>query len=165
MSYLNKLKIENKKALSSVVITVLLILIGIAAIAIISTFLISYLNDSSTQLSPQISCLDMQSQTILKINSACLNSENNEIEISLTRSISDIKIENINFILSSERESSSWLCSESSNKQECGDCIVLNEGETKTYFFSLNANENPTSAIISIDSCKLNSREITPSCN
>lgn len=149
-------KIINKKGLSGIVISVLLILLSIAALAIVFLYLTNFLNKEAN-LSPGVSCLQMQSSSPLEISSACFSSSNNEVQVSLKRSIQDLDINQIDFVLSSDNDSSSWCC----GIPDCQECQVLEKGKSKTYFFDLSDLRNPIRAEISVSSCGLDSVEIS----
>ncbi len=146
----------NKKALSGIVVTLLIILLAIVSISILSINVNKFIK-SSVNLSPRISCLEMQSSNAIKIESSCLNSETNEIELTLKRSVSDFEISRLDFTLSSNTESSSWCC----GSPDCPYCSVLKDGESKKYLFFLDEEESPNSAIVSIDACELDKKIIS----
>ena len=145
----------NKKALSGIVVTLLIILLAIASISILSINVSKFIK-SSVNLSPRISCLEMQSYSSIKIEKSCLNSETNAIELTLKRSVSDFEITQLDFTLSPDSESSSWCC----GSPDCPYCSVLKEGETEKYLFFLEE-EAPSSAIVSIDACELDKKIIS----
>jgi len=145
--------IKNKKALSNVLTTMLIILITIAAIAIIY----KSITPIFLSLSPAISCIEMQSQQILKIESACFNTRTNDLEIRIKRSLSETNIESIKFLIETGTASNLFECSSNS----CSNCLVLEKGQTKTYYFS---SENSKEVSIYISSCLLDKVKIG-SCN
>lgn len=143
----------NKKALNSIVTTLLLAGISIAAVAI----LIPMINNivKSPMLSPGIQCNEINSQQILKIEDVCYNDEK-EIRVKITRSIHNINIPSITFSLNNNQKLEKWICC----SDECNNCNILNAGETKIYY--LTSNEPIKDATISIltENCFIQKKEI-----
>jgi hypothetical protein len=145
----------NKKALSNIVSTTLLILLSVITVSLVWYFVI---NTIKPALSPQNSCFDETIKSIIKIESACLNSSSENIEILLSRSFDNVPLNNLNFIINNVQSSHSWTCSPS-----CGSCPLIEKGETKKYYFdSLNL-ENST-VFIQSNNCLLASKEINQLC-
>tara|TARA_Y100000310_G_scaffold331853_1_gene406241 strand:- start:1356 stop:1787 length:432 start_codon:yes stop_codon:yes gene_type:complete len=115
--------IQNKKGLSNLVATVLIILLSLTAIATLSTQIISLINSPS--LSPETSCPVLASKNIIEIIKACYNTETSETEIILTRNNKNILISSLNFLLDEE----SFSCNNA-----CGTCEILEQGTEKYYF-------------------------------
>lgn len=140
--------IKNKKAISGVVSSVIIILAGITAIALLSTYIINTIS-----LSPQYSCTELQINEPISIKKSCYNRQTNDVELTLSRKLNDIKINSLGFSLLDGEEESKWLCSET-----CGNCNIPKAGSTKTYYFS--SNVKPNKIIISADSCALASSDV-----
>lgn len=139
--------IKNKKALSNIIASLILILLSLVAVSMLwVTF-----NNLSTkiQMSPEINCFDIKIQPPIKINSACFNSEKNQIEIELKRNLEELQINSLGLIT----ETGEWKCSSS-----CGNCVILNEGETKTYF--LEAETKPKEIIFKINECVVETESV-----
>jgi len=147
----------NKKGISGVLVSILLVLLGIAAIAIISVNINTLIKSESAQISPTINCLDFQSSSIIKITNTCFNEESSEIEITLKRSFSDAEITQIDFILSSNSSSASFCC----GLPDCDQCQVLGQGEQRVYFFPTLPSESFSNSIVSIGSCQLDTKTIS----
>jgi hypothetical protein len=149
----------NKKALSSVVVATLLIVIGIAAITIVAVNINTFLKSSSTQLSPTINCIDLQSKSTIQITSACLNEDTSEIELTIKRSLSNSEISQLDFLLSSDisSQTASYCC----GLPDCESCALLKEGEQKTYFFPTSPSESFSKSVVSIGSCELDKKTIS----
>ena len=153
------LKIKSKKGLSEVVAVVLLILMSIIAIGIVWTGLLPLFS-----LSPEFSCTQAQIEQSLIINNACFNSQTNDVELILSRSISGvIEIDTLEFTITSDSPEGNlnYHCGEGA---DCDQATVLKKGETRTYFFNI-PDRNTNEAIISINNgCALVSEEIQSSC-
>lgn len=147
---LNGINNANRRAVSDIVVTVLLVLIGIAALSIVAVYINGTIK--SVSLSPKLSCIDMQLQNVLKINRACYNSQTNEIEIAVQRAIADFNLEKINFVIDKGVSSTSWVCQDT-----CSNCKIPEPGKQKTYYF---LSEKADSVAVSIDSCILDQKEL-----
>lgn len=140
---------KNKKALAPIVATLVIILLTLIAISIVWITIKELTKDVA--LSPEMNCLDVKIQPPIKINSACYNSEKKQINLELKRNLEKIPIESI---LVSSDTNSEWRCSSS-----CGNCIILSEGEAKTYF--LDEETKPNEIILKINQCEIETKEIT----
>jgi hypothetical protein len=137
----------NKLAMGNLLSTISIVLLTIIATSLIGVYTNQVLNQAS--LSPQLSCIEMQSSSLLKIQRACYNVQSKDIEATLKRSIKDTFLPSLTFTT----DSNSWFCSDS-----CGNCEILEIGNTKTYFL---ASERTNSLAVHVDGCVLDSREIT----
>jgi len=145
----------NKKALSQIITSILLVALVISSIIIISSVILNIVKKPLS--SPEFSCINLLSKSILELNSACYNPSSKDIEIKVKRKPSDNYIDSLTFnIIKSDNAQSLWTCGNS-----CGGCIIQDSGETKTYFFS---QENPDLQVkveLYSYSCKLDEIEIT----
>lgn len=133
---------RNKKAISSITAGIFLILISIVSITIIGVSL----NASVLSLSPILSCSDLQINSPLKLKHGCFNSADQRLEITLTRELTDDS--NIkNFELSSPL--GDWSCNEQCNY----GCLILSQGQEKTYL--INSKENPKEITLKLNFCNL----------
>jgi hypothetical protein len=147
----------NKKALSNIVISILLVLLAIIAVSFVALTLNKLIKPN---LSPELSCLDLQIGQSIIIQKACYNSTTSDVEVTLRRSI-DTEIDSLDFTINMQGESSSWSCS-----SFCSDCSILGKGEIKTYYFhveNFNNNEENTIKVLT-GSCLLDSRNIKKEC-
>ncbi|MCH7567819.1 MAG: hypothetical protein IIA87_00185 [Nanoarchaeota archaeon] len=148
---------NNKKGIAEVIGVVFIILISIVSAGI----LYSSINTVTEQLSPAFSCTDIKIQHPTTIEKACYNKETNELEVTIERTItSNIEINSIGFVTSSDTNSLEFLCGFSCG----GNCVIPDAGETKTYYFDVEGLTNPKTLIISINDCTLESKEILPAC-
>jgi len=144
----------GKKGLAEVIGAIALILITSAAAVLIAGHVNEVLLSSEIQLSSQSTCLDWQSNLVVKMNSACYNSESGDLELVLTRKVTSLEVSQLDFAISSESDSESYSCGNS-----CGNCNVLGLGATKTYYFASEDNIGGR-AIVHIDGCRLDEQEI-----
>ncbi len=130
----------NKKGLSEIIAVVMMIGMSVVALTLLGTFLFNLVGETA-QLAPAVSCLEMTS----KMESACYDGPNLELQIKLKRGLGDKGITSFKFGVESAGTTNSYSCGE-----ECG-CIIPEMGETKilSYGFStmpdkltLFANEN-----------------------
>ena len=139
---------KNKKAISTIIASLIIILLSLTAISIIWITIRGVTN--SIALSPEISCINIKITPPLNINSACYDSENNQIKVELKRNLDNLQINSIYLISNTGFE---WQCTST-----CGNCIILNQGETKNYF--LYENIKPEDITLKIEDCVLETKEI-----
>lgn len=140
--------IKNKRALSTIVASLLVILLSITAVLAIWITIKGLTNNVA--LSPEINCFDVKIQPPIKINSACYNPEKKQIELELKRNLEELNMNSISILSDSNSE---WQCSST-----CGNCLILTPGETKTYF--LNDETKPNEIIFKIENCIIEIKEI-----
>ena len=143
----------NKKALSTIVATLLLILMGMLAAGVL-WMAISNLTKPDTLLSPQ-KCFEMQSYKPLNIQKVCYNSERQDLVVTLTKSsyysTMNIPIDSLEFVIDSQ----SFICSNS-----CPNCnIPMQNEQTKEYFFQFQEGK-PQEISLSINNCFIEKRNI-----
>ena len=147
------MKIKNKKAVSQVVTTMLIIMLTISAVAIIG-FAINNSIKNKLALSPKTSCLEMQFSPPIKIEKACYNLNTNDTELTIKRNADDkIQINTLVFILNSGSGSDSFTCGNS-----CGNCQILKIAERKIYY--LNIDEKPTETSVKLNNCLIETKNI-----
>jgi len=148
----------NKKAISDVIAEVLLISLSIAAIGIVSYFVMPMIKND-TNLSPIISCIDLKSSPPLTIQDACFNQQTKDIELRITRATKDLSITDLLFSITSDNNAKSFICN-----SNCHNCEIIQSGKVKTYYFNYpNFNTNAEISI-SIDNCETNKFEIDKVC-
>jgi hypothetical protein len=126
----------NKKGLSEIVQTVMIVALSIMAIATVSKYVLSLTSELDNQLSPAVDCLSTKS----RITSYCLNS-NNQIELN----INSFDKENPSLKISTGKEV--FIC----NNNLCSTC-KLSEGTSKIY---INLQNPATEISYQFDSCQL----------
>ena len=145
---------KSKRSLSTIVATMLIILLSIAAVSMLWMTITGIINNVS--LSPEINCFDIKIQPPITIQSAC-QYENLEypehpkkfINVTLKRNLQNIEINKITFLANNEE----WQCS-----NDCGSCFILSQSQTKTY--TLPATNQQESIAIKIGDCLINSKDV-----
>lgn len=119
----------NKKAISTIVATVLIILITVAAVAIIWAAIIPMIKN---QLSGSTTCLDAVSQvTVLNEGYTCRNVAENKISLQVKRGPKSFDLKDIEVIVS--------IGGQTTNKRISADAdvkTVPNTNQAKTYIIS-----------------------------
>ena len=143
----------NKKALSGIVATVAVIACAIVLGVIVASLITSPIK---LKFAPELSCAQIQLQSPFTINSACYDADDQEVEISLARAFNPPNIKEISFTLDGTATSAKiWRCADS-----CSTCSILNEGETRTYYFDTQyASER---IALAVGDCPIASRELSP---
>jgi hypothetical protein len=144
----------NNKGISSVIATIVIIGISISAIAIVFPLIQQAIR--GPMMSPTVTCSDFRTFTPLKMNEVCYTGKN-EVRIKLARTLADIEIPSLRFSMSNNGKIRNWECA-----QTCGNCAVLQGGETKFYY--LDAREPMQSASVSLfaGECPIEIKEVTP---
>ena len=149
---MNKIILNQKKSLSTVVATILIVAISIVAIGTIYLVINNLIY--GVAYSPEFSCKDIKITPPISIRSACYNPSTNEIEVSLKRNLNELKIYALEFLINSDEESSRY---------KCGDygctCTILNAGETKSYLFKTTQITNGKVSII-VNDCLIEEKII-----
>jgi hypothetical protein len=108
-----------------------MVLISITAVTLVGGFILNFVKNPG--LSPAIDCFNMQLESGLVIERACYNSELDEVEVKVARSLDDdLEMDEFVLIVTGTENSASWACGRS-----CGSCDMLASGEAKTFSFSL----------------------------
>lgn len=139
--------IKNKKAISSIIATLIIILVSLVAVSMLWITFNNFANE--IKMSPEINCFDIKIQPPITINSVCYNSENKQIEVELKRNFNEIQINSLKLIT----ETREWQCSSA-----CGNCIILNSGETKKYF--LDEQTQPKEITLQIEDCIIETKNV-----
>ena len=141
----------NKKAVSEVISTVLIILVSVLGITVLSVFIYSQIN--SLQYSPRSSCLNLQVSKPIFLAGACFDSAKKEIQVNVARKLGT-EVTSLDFSVKSSEGSANWCCGE-----ECTNCLIPEDGKTKTYFLEGNSEDKEISLLI--DSCVIDTIKIT----
>lgn len=145
----------NKKALSGGTTLSLVLIMSIAAVIIAIPFILNLSNQPL--LSPENSCLNINLQPPIKLQSACFNSTSLDIQTTLSRDISSNEdITSLRFVLSSPAIDRQWICG--SNNQ-CGSCTILQAGETKNYNFQYSSSD-AADITVYVNNCQVEKRKI-----
>jgi len=142
--------IKNKKSLSPIIATVLIIVLALASISILWV-VVKKVANPDVLLSPK-QCIDYKTYPPYRIISSCYNSETKETEITIKKSLANEKINSLKFILYFETNSSSYICGEN-----CNNCELTSD--PKKYYFS--SETKPIEIKLVIDDCVFESEKIT----
>lgn len=144
-----KINNMNKKGLSEIVSTIMIILIAILALTVLSTLVIKIAK--APQLAPEYNCLNSKFNQQLKIESTCYNQEQSQIEIKVKRNLQDQQLDTIGFVTDNNQQ---FECGGNS----CSTCNILQQGNTITYY--LITNNQPERITIQANSCILETKSI-----
>lgn len=152
-----QIKKMNRKALSDVVSNVLLIMVGMVAVGIIAMVIKQFA--AMPQFSPQFSCIDIQTDRHIFLDSACFNQSANEVQIAVKRNLNEkFDITNLDFIMDFDGKSStSWTCNSG-----CGNCLTPELGNRKIYYFDVTMLGKPTTINLMANTCNLGKLQIKP---
>ncbi len=137
----------NRKGVSGVVASVVLIMLAITAVWIFSVALNKFL--TSPSLSPQFSCVDLQFAKQVYAESACYNSSSGEVRVVVKRGLDgNYNFETLTFVIDFNGNSDSWRCGEG-----CINCDMVDLGNRKVYYFDVSDLGVPTGMALMADSC------------
>ena len=140
---------KNKKSLSNVVGTMLLILLILASIPLIYNLIKKLKHDPF--LSPETPCPNLQMNPPIKIIKSCYNKQNKENEITLS-TINRQKIYSIEFLLDFETEKIKFACGNT-----CSTCKSFMQN-SKTHYIS--SEKKPKSIKILLNDCEIDEKRI-----
>lgn len=144
----------SKRGLVGIVSIVVFIAASIASLAIVWTSI----SATANQLSPALSCSEMQASLPLRIDKACI--DNGQIKVTLSRnSETEIKEAKISLAGDNSLPSQQFSCG-----NNCESCIIPKFSGDSTIFTAHLSNEEITSASLFLDGCFVSSVDIT-SCN
>ena len=155
----NLKSLMNKKAISPVIAVVLIVLISIASVSILSFYLIR-ISEKPSDLAPKVvSCIEIQ-QSPPKIQSACMNSQTNRLEVAVKRSPIDEYTAILGFFVESTGQTDVYECGASCS----GKCTLPAEGSTKKYYFDISYDLVPDEVRLYVNSndCEVDSVNIVP---
>lgn len=143
----------NKNGMSAVVVNLLLLAMSITAVSLLGF----YINDlvRGADLSPGLSCLELQLDSSIRLQGACFNKETEDIELKVARFGDDYNLKNIDFVFNSisGRDSRSVRCGNG-----CQSCSVLGGGTSRTYYFDSSGDESRV--VMRIFGCAIDEKEI-----
>jgi len=139
----------NKKAISQIMVSILLIIIVLIIIPAFYIGVKKLIKDPLT--SPQISCPDLQTLPPIKIIKACYNQETQDNEITLSQT-SDYKPVLIGFIVDFGQANKQFQCSSA-----CSTCKISAENSKKYYIYS---NQKPNEISLLIDGCEIETMNV-----
>jgi len=139
----------NKRGLSNLISNILIILMVIAVIGTLSAQTFKLIN--SPALSPETSCPLIYSKNIIDIQKSCYNELTQETELRISRTSEKILISSLKFSYDQE----TYSCGNT-----CGTCNILEQRETRTYYFP----GNPEEITIFLNNCFMETKRITTNC-
>lgn len=148
----------NRNGISDIVAVSMIILLSVISI----TLVWNYINLTTLNLSPEISCTKSQINHFFNTQNICYNSQTKDIELTLSRDIKDSsKINLIEFtILYSDNSKDEFYCG-----QDCHGAKILSNGETKKYFFQVgDVSQKLNIYSLSVDGCLIEQSKIKISC-
>jgi hypothetical protein len=146
--------IKSKTGLSQMVTTLLLVMLGIAAVGVLAGIILKIVN--VPKLAPEFSCLEWQLNPPLSIQQACYNLGTGDMEVSLYRGDDKYDIERIFFQVQTSDGSHIWQCGEN-----CGECLVLSAGDNEKYYFNASGFGEPKRISLSLFGCTFSERGIS----
>jgi hypothetical protein len=141
----------NKKALSTVIATLLIIVLSMIAITITWTAVRNLISEE-TLLAPE-SCLESQINSPYSLGKACYNETGKELIIELNKKFGNYEIIDAFFIVNEITETSRWCCG-----KDCPNCKLPETG-LKTYYLSP-IEQKPTSVTLNINNCVLQTNPV-----
>ncbi len=131
----------NKKGVSDIIATVLIIILAITAVTILGAVVLNLVK--LPQLSPENNCVSISTNKPVKITKACYNSETSELEVTLNRQ--DFEVYSLEFVL----DNKGYSC-------DCESCSILSKKSYSTYYFS----QNPEEVSLIINNCLVETRNV-----
>lgn len=132
---------QNLRGLVGIVSVVVFIAAAIASLSIVWVSI----SATANQLSPALSCAEMQATMPVRMESACLSE--GTLKVNLARA-SDIEIKDLKIILQSD-QLVEFACGES-----CSSCTVPEtSGESKIFSAYLSSDYQGTPVALSLDGC------------
>ena len=145
---------KNKRAISDVV-SVVLTITGVLIAVLILALSIQQLSDNILK-SPEFDCIDLSIKPPVKIINTCYNFEDKDLNIELEKTMQNIEIKSLEFLISTSQTTETFFCSDS-----CSNCEIIKQGR-KTYYLS--SDDKPARVTIKINGCVLETREIINNC-
>ncbi len=142
----------NKKGISEIFSTVLIVGMSIVALTLLTTFIFGILEVTKTQLAPATECISAQT----KIEGACVDKTKSDLRIKIK--ISEEGINNLAFSIISKGSAKSYYCGE-----KCGvSCTIPpGVGQTKTLHLPINSSESiPEEVTLIMDGCSRGTTKI-----
>jgi len=135
----------NRKGMSEVVVTVVLLLITLSSIALAGYSVLNLIKKQNLQTSPKYNCLDITTKFTppIQIVKTCIN-QNNEIEALIRRSTEEITITTLSFKIGEEI----WTCSD-----VCNNCEIPLPGSSKKYYLAPEKNTEGKTLEVYIEKC------------
>jgi len=149
-------KIINKKAISNIVVSMILILLITISVTILFIS-IKEMTSQETLASPS-HCIDLQAYPPIQTQGVCYNLETKDVEANLIRKNNEVNIKSLEFVIDFKDEfyTDAWVCCE----DECDNCKIHEQG-TKTYYLKYqDESKIPTKFSLNIEGCLIETKEI-----
>lgn len=148
------IKRRNRRAQVGIVATIVLVMVGVVAVGVLGTIMFRFLQ--KPEIKAEISCLEMQLKKPVYFEKACYNESISELRADARRTIEDVPIGTLGFVIDFENgNSASWSCD-----SNCLDCSILDIGNRKSYYFDVSGLGQPNKISILADSCGIGSISI-----
>ncbi|MDO8460367.1 MAG: hypothetical protein Q7S74_04615 [Nanoarchaeota archaeon] len=146
---------SNKKAISDVVATVLIVLLVLVAVGIVGIYIKKTV--SEPLLGPESSCLNTQVRNILSIESACYNENSGYVKVNIERSLQEDSLDSFDFVLiqGQSKESQRWRVGGS-----CVGCVLPGVGEKKVYDLDAGKSEEGSIVHVLVSGCGVASENV-----
>lgn len=156
---MQKLKLINKtekKALSQVLSTFMIVGLAVIATGLLGVLIVNISEKISA--SPEFDCIGFARDAPIKIIKACYDVQTKDLNLELEKNVfqQDLEIKDLEFIISERASSSSFMCGD-----YCSNCQILEQGR-QTYYFDFN--EKPLTATIKVNGCILETKDVREGC-
>jgi hypothetical protein len=159
MNTKNKASKANKKAITPLVSTIMIIGIAIILVSVAGILIINAVR--KPLLSPAVSCNELLSSSSVKIDDICYNEQTNELRVEIQRPLNSLELNSLSFELTNSGKTMKWTCGTG-----CSYCLVLQPGETKFYYLSPGEQmASDASLAISAEECLIERETITNKCS
>jgi hypothetical protein len=144
---------KQKKGISSVIAGVMFIMLSVVLVTALAMIILGL--TKSADLSPKLTCYDMQLNSPIAIESACYNETSRHIEVQVRRNVG-MDFYSMNFVLGMSGKNTEWECG------LCSTCILLGQGESRHYRFNVSDMEYTASPrlVANILGCDVHSIDV-----
>jgi len=146
----------NSRGVSEMVVVVLLVLVGIVAVALVFI----YINNAAQvlSLSPE-KCVNSQISPSLRLVGVCYDSLSSSLVVSVSRVGIDQVVGDLLFSVDFPAETLSWTCG--SRGYSCSSCSVPEVGESVDYWIDISSYDDvPSQLSLSSDGCFIDSKSV-----
>ena len=148
---MQNIKQKSKKALSTVVATLLILLLSLVAITVV-WIVVKNLISPQIVLAPK-SCIDFQINAPYYLGKSCYNETSKELIIDLNKKYEKYDITDAFFVVTEITGNSRWCCG-----KDCPDCKLPKTGLKKYYLSPIE--QKPKSVTLDINNCILQTNPV-----